>query len=116
MRNDSPLAACLAAAVILVGAAGMTVPGSAWTEAAAMTRLAPGLVMKAGAHGQILVRAARTGVSNSPALLRDPGPAPSAPEREIRVCRRDLPRACAQSDCSRRVWQRRIQLFIPISG
>jgi len=112
MRKDSPLVACSVAALILLVAGTAAVPPSAWRMASS----AVGLASTVGGHGLSLARAARTGVLNVPGLLRDAPRSPERQQRQIRVCRRDLPRSCVQSTCPRQLLFERIHLLFPIRG
>jgi hypothetical protein len=115
MRKDSLLVACSLAASILLLAATALVPASAWRAAFVMAHLAPTLVSTAGGHGNSAVRAAQIGVFAAPGLLREPAPASARPERQVKVCRRDLPRSCAKPECPRQLIQR-LHFVFPTSG
>ena len=115
MRKDSPLVACSLAASILLVAATALVPPSAWRAAFVMAHLAPTLATTAGGHGTSAARAAQIGMLAAPGLLRESAPAPARPEKQVRVCRRDLPRSCAKPECPRQLIQR-LHLFFPTSG
>ena len=116
MRKDSPLVACSIAALILLVAGAALVPSSAWRAASVVAHLAPTLVSTATGHGSTTVKAAGLGVLAAPALLREAPPAPKKHEPQVRVCRRELPRACNRPvECPRQMIQR-LHLVFPIDG
>jgi hypothetical protein len=115
MRKDSPLVACVAAALVLVGAGALSLPCEAWSAGASALRLAPALLVNAVQHGQVASGALRTGVLSAPALFQDRALEPSRPERPVRVCQGEL-RSCPQSECARVRILRRIPVLVPTSG
>jgi hypothetical protein len=116
MRKDSPLVACFIAALILVFAGAALAPSSAWRAASVVAHLAPALASTASSHGSTAVKAAGIGVLSAPALLRDAAPAAKPREPQVRVCRRDLPRACNRPvECPQKAFQRLHWVF-PIDG
>lgn len=116
MRKDSPLVACSVAALLLLLAGAALVPAPAWRAASALAHLAPTLVSRLGGHGTTAVRAATLGVLAAPGLLREAPPSVERQERQIRVCRRDVPRHCEKPvECPRQMLQR-LHLVFPING
>lgn len=115
MRKDSPLVACSIAAVILLLGGAALVPSSAWRAASLVAQLTPALVSTASVHGSAAARAAQLGMFAAPGLLRDAPPVPKREERQVKVCRRDVPRSCVRSECPRPLLQR-LHLIFPISG
>jgi hypothetical protein len=116
MRKDSPLAACIAAALVLVIAGALALPRQAWSSGGAVLRIAPTLLNTAVEQGQVAVGALRTGLLASPALLRDRALEQSEPERPARVCQGERSRSCPQSECARFRILRRIPVLVPTSG
>ena len=116
MRKDSPLAACIAAALVLVIAGALAVPRDAWTSGAVVLRLAPTLLNTTVEQGQVAMRALRTGLLASPVLLRDRALEQSPPERPARICQGERARSCPQSECARFRILRRIPVLMPTSG
>jgi hypothetical protein len=116
MRKDSPLAACIAAALVLVIAVALALPREAWTSGTAVLRIAPTLLNTAVEQGQVAVGALRTGLLASPRLLRDRALEQSQPERPVRVCQGERARSCPQSECARSRILRRIPVLLPSSG
>lgn len=115
MSKDSPLVACSIAASILLVAGAALVPSSAWRAASVLARLAPTVVTTVGGHGTTAVRAASLGVLSAPGLLRESPADPVREQKEIRVCRRDVPHSCnRQVECPRQI--QRLQLILPIHG
>jgi hypothetical protein len=116
MRKDSPLAACIAAALVLVIAGALALPREAWSSGSSLLRLAPALLTTTVEQGQVAAGALRTGVLNAPALFRDRALEPSQPERPVRVCQGERARSCPQSECARMRILRRIPVLVPTSG
>jgi len=118
MRKDSPLAACIAAALVLLVAGAVALPGEAWSTSGTLMRLAPALVTATMEQGEVTVGALRTGVLVSPALLRDRALEQSRPESPVRVCQGERARSCpqARSECARFRILRRIPVLVPTSG
>jgi hypothetical protein len=117
MRKDSPLVACSIAALIVLVAGAALVPSSAWRAASVVAQLAPTLVSTATGHGSTAARAAGLGVLAAPSLLREAPPAAKPREPQVRVCRRDLPRAACNRpvECPQKMFQR-LHLVFPIDG
>ena len=116
MRKDSPLVACSIAAMILLVAGAALAPPSAWRAASVVAHLAPTLASTATGHGSTAVKAAGIGMLAAPALLRDAAPAAKPREPQVRVCRRDQPRACNRPvECPQKMFQR-LHLVFPIDG
>ena len=116
MSKDSPLVACSIAASMLLVVGAALVPASAWQAASVLARITPTVVSTVGGHGTTAAQAASLGVLAAPGLLRDAPAAPVREERQIRVCRRDVPHACnRQAECPRQLFQR-LHLVFPING
>jgi hypothetical protein len=117
MRKDSPVVACSIAALILIVSGAALVPSSAWRAASVVAHLAPTLVSTAQGHGSTAISAAGRGVLAAPALLHD-APAPARQqEPQVKVCRRDQPRACNRPiECPRQQMIQRLHLVFPIDG
>jgi len=116
MRKDSPVVACSIAALVLLLAGAALVPPSAWRAASVLAHLAPTLVATAGGHGTTAVRAAGLGVLAAPGLLHEAPPAREPGEKQVHVCRREVPRSCNRPvECPRQMFQR-LRLVFPISG
>ncbi len=116
MSKDSPLVACSIAAAMLLVVGAALIPSSAWQAASVLARVAPTVVSTVGGHGTTAAHAASLGVLAAPGLLHDGPAAPVREERQVRVCRRDVPHACnRQVECPRQLFQR-LHLVFPISG
>ena len=116
MRKDSPLVACSIAAMIMLVAGTALVPSSAWRVASVFAHLAPTLASTASGHGSSAAKAAVLGMRAAPALLREAPPAAKPTEPQVRVCRREMPRACNRPvECPRQAL-RRLHLVFPIDG
>jgi hypothetical protein len=118
MRKDSPLVACIAAALVLLGAGALSLPGEAWSAGSTALHLAPSLLTTTVQHGQVAAGALRVGVFSAPALFQDRALEPSRPERPVRVCEGERYRSCpqAQAECARMRLLRRIPVLVPTSG
>ena len=116
MRKDSPVVACSIAALILVATGAALMPSSGWHAVSVVARLGPAMVTTAQGHGLTTAKAAGLGVLAAPALLRDT--APSTPrEPQVKVCRRDLPRACNRPvECPQKQMIQRLHLVFPTDG
>jgi hypothetical protein len=116
MRKDSPLVACSIAAMVMLVAGTALVPSSAWRAASVLAHLAPTLASTASGHGSTAAHAAVLGMRAAPVLLQDAAPAAQPAEPQVRVCRRELPRACNRPvECPRQAL-RRLHLVFPIDG
>jgi len=118
MRKDSPLAACIAAALVLLVAGALALPREAWSTSASLMRLAPVLLTTTVEQGQVAAGALQAGVLASPALFRDRALEQSRPERPARVCQGERARSCpqARSECARFRIFRHIPVLVPTSG
>ena len=116
MRKDSPLVACIAAALVLLVAGALALPSGSWCVATSLLRVAPALVSTTVEQGQVTAAALRTGVRTVPALLQDRALEQSSPERPVRVCQGDSFGRCPQSECARIRALHRIPVIVPTSG
>jgi len=118
MRKDSPLAACIAAALVLLVAGAVALPREAWSSGASLMRLAPALLISTVEQGKVAAGALQTGLLASPVLFRDRALEQSRPEHPVRVCQGERARSCpqARSECARFRILRHIPVLVPTSG
>jgi hypothetical protein len=116
MRKDSPLVACIAAALVLIVAGAVAVPREVWASAPCLVRLAPSLLSTTVEQGQVAAAALRTSAFTAPALFQDRALEQSPPERPVRVCQGDGMGSCPQSECAKIRILRRIPVLVPTSG
>ena len=116
MPKDSPLVACIAAALVLLVAGAVAIPREVWSSAPCLARLVPSLLSTTVEQGQVAAAALQSSAFTAPALFQDRALEQSRPERPVRVCQGDGLGSCPQSKCARIQILRRIPVLVPTSG